>query len=29
MNVGPMMKEIYDVEQRSLGSHAVRLHSLG
>jgi hypothetical protein len=29
MNTGPMLKEVYDVEQRGLGSHAFRLHSLG
>jgi hypothetical protein len=29
MNIGPLMKEVYDVEQRGLGGHAVRMHRFG
>jgi hypothetical protein len=29
VNIGPLMQEIYDVEQRSLDRHAIRMHRFG
>jgi hypothetical protein len=29
MNIGALMQEVYDVEQRSLDRHAIRLHRFG
>jgi hypothetical protein len=26
MNIGPLMQEVYDVEQRGLDRNAIRLH---
>jgi hypothetical protein len=29
MNIAALMQEVYDVEQRGLDRHAIRLHRLG
>jgi hypothetical protein len=29
MNIGALMQEVYDVEQRGLDRHAIRLHRFG
>jgi hypothetical protein len=29
MNIGALMQEVYDVEQRGLDYHAIRLHRFG
>jgi hypothetical protein len=29
MNIGTLMQEVYDVEQRGLDRHAVRAHRFG
>jgi hypothetical protein len=29
MNIGALMQEVYDIEQRGLDRHAIRLHRFG
>jgi hypothetical protein len=29
MNIGALMQEVYDVEERGLDQHAIRLHRFG
>jgi hypothetical protein len=29
MNIGAVMQEVYDVEERGLDRHAIRLHRFG